>query len=132
VLIVMKLGAECDELQQTHSRQSTSLGRCRQRHELHLEKPPSINYSNPDTGIRAPNATVPYLSPSNQSGGSLEVSFSNWASPLSSWAQLAFRGLGIADAHSLIEGELIGSQYCPLTINPLDQNEEFESDFFPQ
>jgi choline dehydrogenase len=69
----------------------------------------SINYSNPDTGIQAPNAIVPYLSPSNQSGGPLEVSFSNWASPLSSWAQLAFRGLGIADAHSLIERELIGS-----------------------
>jgi choline dehydrogenase len=51
----------------------------------------------------------------------LKFPFSNWASPLSSWAQLAFRGLGIADAHSLIEGELIGSQYCPLTINPLDQ-----------
>jgi choline dehydrogenase len=81
----------------------------------------SLNYSNPDASIRASNATVPYVSPTNQSGGPLQVSFPNWASPLSSWAQLAFRELGIADVHSLIEGQLIGSQYSPLTLDPSDQ-----------
>lgn len=82
----------------------------------------SINYSNPNMSIRALNSSVPYIDPVNQSGNPLEVSFPNFASPLSSWAQLAFREIGIADVHDLISGELIGSQYDPLTLNPKDQS----------
>lgn len=81
----------------------------------------SINYNNPNQSIRAPNASVPYISPANQSTGPLQVSFPNWAAPISSWAQLAFCELGIPDVHSLIEGALLGSQYSPLTLNPADQ-----------
>ncbi|KAJ4333699.1 hypothetical protein N0V95_009362 [Ascochyta clinopodiicola] len=82
----------------------------------------SINYSNPNMSIRAPNSTVPYVDPTNQSGNPLEVSFPNFATPLSSWAQQAFRELGIVDVHDLISGQLIGSQYSPLTLNPKDQS----------
>ncbi|KAH7385211.1 hypothetical protein DE146DRAFT_702270 [Phaeosphaeria sp. MPI-PUGE-AT-0046c] len=81
----------------------------------------SVDYSNPNQDLRAPNATVPYIRVSNQSSAPLDVSFPNWASPFASWAQLAFRELGIADVHSLIEGDLIGSQYSPLTLRPSDQ-----------
>lgn len=82
----------------------------------------SINYSNPNMNMRTPNSTVPYVDPTNQSGNPLEVSFPNFASPWSSWAQLAFRELGLADVHDLISGELIGSQYSPLTLDPKDQS----------
>lgn len=82
----------------------------------------SINYSNPNMSMRASNSTVPYIDPTNQSGNPLEVSFPNFAMPISSWAQLAFRELGVADVHDLISGELIGSQYSPLTLNPKDQS----------
>jgi len=82
----------------------------------------SINYGNPNMSIRAPNSSVPFIDPANQSGNPLEVSFPKFASPLASWAQLTFRELGAADVHDLISGELIGSQYSPLTLKPKDQS----------
>lgn len=82
----------------------------------------SITYTNPNMTLRAPNSSVPYINPANQSGNPLQVSFPNFATPLASWAQLAFRELGVADVHDLISGELIGSQYSPLTLNPKDQS----------
>jgi choline dehydrogenase len=44
----------------------------------------SINYSNPNMSVRAANSTVPYIDPGNQSGNPLQVSFPNFAAPLSS------------------------------------------------
>ncbi|USW54083.1 Putative glucose-methanol-choline oxidoreductase, FAD/NAD(P)-binding domain superfamily [Septoria linicola] len=82
----------------------------------------SLNYTEPNTKLRAANATVPTVDKTNMSGGPLQVSFPNWASPMASWAQLAFRELGISDVHSLIEGELIGSQYSGLVLDPVDQS----------
>lgn len=80
----------------------------------------SINYSEPNMEFRASNATVPAVIGADYSSspGPLQVSSPNWATPVASWGQLAFRELGIEDVHSLIEGELIGSQYSPLTENP--------------
>ncbi|KAF2621489.1 GMC oxidoreductase [Macroventuria anomochaeta] len=82
----------------------------------------SIDYSNPSMCIRAFNSTVPYIDSANQSGNPLEVSFPNFATPLSSRAQLAFHELGVVDVHDLISGKLIDSQYSPLTLNPKDQS----------
>lgn len=80
----------------------------------------SINYSEPNTDLRASNATVPPVPQANSENcpGPLQVSFPNFATPVASWAPLAFRELGVEDIHSLIEGELIGSQYSPLTLDP--------------
>ncbi|KAF7195909.1 Patulin synthase [Pseudocercospora fuligena] len=79
----------------------------------------SVTYSNPNSTIRASNASVPMISENGTAP--LQVSFPHWASPMSSWAQLALREIGIPDIHSIIEGELAGSQYSPLTLNPEDQ-----------
>jgi choline dehydrogenase len=82
----------------------------------------SVNYTAPDMSIRASNSTVPKLQSPNETGGPLQLSFPHWATPLASWAQLAFRELGVQDVPSLIEGQLIGSQYSPLTLDPTDQS----------
>lgn len=81
----------------------------------------SVNYSAPNTNLRALNATVPAASAVNTTGGPLQISFPNWASPFASWAQLALREIGIEDVNDLISGQLIGSQYDPLVLNPKDQ-----------
>lgn len=81
----------------------------------------SVTYTNPNTTIRATNATVPSMPASNVTHGPLQISFPNWATPIASWARLAFRELGIPDIHDLTSGSLIGSQYDPLTLNPRDQ-----------
>ena len=82
----------------------------------------SVNYTEPDMSTRASNSTVPTLQSRNETGGPLQISFPHWATPIASWAQLALRQLGVSDVASLIEGQLIGSQYSPLTLNPVDQS----------
>lgn len=84
----------------------------------------SINLTEPNAALRAENATVPPTLSPEEIGGPVQVSHPNWASPIASWAQLAFRELGLMDAPSQINGSIIGSQYNPLTQNPEDQTRE--------
>lgn len=81
----------------------------------------SIDYTAANTSLRAPNSTVPMIK-GEIGSAPLQVSYPHWASPMSSWAQLAFRELGIEDTDDQISGDLIGSQYNTLTINPKDQS----------
>lgn len=86
----------------------------------HYQK--SANYTPPDASVRAANASVPAPGPDayNAAGGPLHVTHTNWASPFASWGQLALREMGLADIQDFDSGELIGAQYCPLTVNPDD------------
>lgn len=83
----------------------------------------SLNYTAPNQHLRAENATVPPANASALSGagGPLHVSFPHWATPFASWARLAFREMGLPDISDFSSGELIGAQYCPMTINPSHQ-----------
>ena len=75
----------------------------------------SVNYTAPDTHLRAPNASVPQPSPEayQSESGPLHVTHSNWAQPWASWAQRGFRDIGIPDIDDFSSGNLLGSQYCP-------------------
>lgn len=83
----------------------------------------SANYTPPNTHLRAANASVPDPSAIayEASGGPLHVTHSNWATPWASWAQKGLRAIGIADIEDFSSGDLIGSQYCPVTVRPDDQ-----------
>ncbi|CZT17672.1 related to choline dehydrogenase and related flavoproteins [Ramularia collo-cygni] len=82
----------------------------------------SANFTPPDMSIRAANGSVPAPGPDAYSaeGGPLHVTHTKWASPFSSWGQLALREMGLADIQDFDSGDLIGAQYCPLTVNPDD------------
>lgn len=51
----------------------------------------------------------------------LRVSHANWALPMSSYAEAAFSSIGIAPLQDLSSGKIIGAQYCPLTVDPIDE-----------
>lgn len=82
----------------------------------------SANYTPPDMSVRAGNGSVPAPGPEAYTldGGPLHVTHPKWAAPFSSWGQLALREMGLSDIQDFESGELIGSQYCPLTVNPDD------------
>ena len=82
-----------------------------------------VNYTTPNAAIRAANASVPAPGPGAYSadGGPLHVTHSNWATPFASWGQLALNELGLPVIRDFETGDLLGHQYCPLTINPDDQ-----------
>ncbi|KAG4035135.1 hypothetical protein MFRU_002g04790 [Monilinia fructicola] len=83
----------------------------------------SANYSAPNMDLRAANATVPAPSSGafSPAGGPLRVSHANWALPMSSYAEAAFSSIGIAPLQDLSSGKIIGAQYCPLTVDPIDE-----------
>ncbi|GAB7355471.1 hypothetical protein MBLNU459_g5970t3 [Dothideomycetes sp. NU459] len=83
----------------------------------------SVNYSATANALRAANASVPAPDDTAYSvdGGPLHVSFPNWATPFASWGQLALREIGVLDIPDFSSGELLGSQYCPLTVRPDDE-----------
>jgi choline dehydrogenase len=94
----------------------------------------SVNYTGPNTNLRAANASVPQPSTEayQSDGGPLHVTHSNWATPWASWAQKGFREIGIPDIDDFDSGHLLGSQYCPCTIRPEDQTRATSESTFLQ
>jgi choline dehydrogenase len=94
----------------------------------------SVRYTPPNNALRAANASV--LSPSVQSysasGGPLEITHSNFADPVSSYAGSAWKELGLNQLNDLTSGALIGNQYSPATIRPSDQTRSTSKSSFLQ
>ena len=83
----------------------------------------SCNFTPPNTGTRAANATALY-NPSAfvSDGGPLDVSYANTAQSFSSWMELAFNEIGFDTAQDFNSGSLMGCQYCSSTITPINEN----------
>ncbi|KAG9941926.1 alcohol oxidase, partial [Aureobasidium melanogenum] len=83
----------------------------------------SVRYTPPNNALRAANASVPNPSVRSYSnaGGPLDVTHSNYADPVSSFAGAAWKELGLAQLKDLTTGSLIGNQYSPATIRASDQ-----------
>lgn len=83
----------------------------------------SVEFTPPNTLTRFPNATVEY-NPSafETSGGPLQVSYSNYAMPFSTWMLLGMEAIGINETTDFNSGSLFGTQYCTSTIQPSDES----------
>lgn len=86
-----------------------------------------INYTVPND-LRAPNATVP-TPPTDKvdfspSGGPLHVSHSNYALPFSTWANKVFHAVGFPNISTVNNGVLIGAQWTPNVLQPVNNQRE--------
>lgn len=83
-----------------------------------------INYTLPNVALRATNASVPLPSSEayNASGGPVQLSFSNFALPFSSWINLAMRELGFPFVQDFSSGQLLGAQYAPSLIDATNEH----------
>ena len=69
----------------------------------------SANFTPPNNLQRPANATAHYnASDWSPAGGPLQVGYSSWVNPVSSWLGLAFEELGLNELPSLLSGTLIG------------------------
>ena len=76
----------------------------------------AVTFTPPLANLRAANGTPEYDSDiGNQ--GPLSVTFGHYAQAFTSWAQAAFKQLGISPIKGLTGGQLIGSSYQLLAIN---------------
>lgn len=90
-----------------------------------------VNYTEANASLRAANASVP-TQPANSTafvagGGPVHVTHSNFALPFSSWTQRVFQYFGFRNVSGFSDGELLGSQYAPVVLNP-DTNERESSE----
>ncbi|KAL9031276.1 MAG: hypothetical protein Q9196_000683 [Gyalolechia fulgens] len=78
----------------------------------------SLTFTPPDATLRAANATPEYDSSKVGTGkGPLSVTFGHYAQAFSSWAQAAFKQLGINPIQGFTSGRLLGSSYQLLNID---------------
>ncbi|KAL5332315.1 hypothetical protein BJX70DRAFT_384497 [Aspergillus crustosus] len=77
----------------------------------------------PNVDRRLANATTLYnASAFNPSGGPLDVSYSNFVMPFSTWMGQGMEAIGLPEASDFNSGKLFGYQYCTSTIRPKDQS----------
>lgn len=65
-------------------------------------------------------------------GGPLQVSFSNYASPYSTWMKIAWESLGVKSAVDFNNGTMDGVQYMNTNIQPQDMHRSYAASFFEE
>lgn len=81
----------------------------------------SVQFTRPSS-LRAANATANYVASAfDPAGGPLQVSYTNYAGPFSSYIKGSLNEIGIADTPDFNSGSLFGAQYCASTISPVDE-----------
>ncbi|KAJ4360912.1 uncharacterized protein N0V89_001481 [Didymosphaeria variabile] len=94
----------------------------------------AVNFTPANTRVRAKNATVPKASPESYDspGGPIDITFANWANPVSSYAKAGWKDLGLSQLQDVTSGALIGNQYVPMTERATDQSRCSARAFFDQ
>lgn len=84
----------------------------------------SVKFTPPNVALRGANTSDIQFDPNayQPTGGPLQVSFANFASPLSTWMKLAWQALGVKPANGFSSGTLSGVQYVTLNVNPADMH----------
>lgn len=81
----------------------------------------SVEFS-PPAKLRATNAMPLYRSSSfSSSGGPLQVSYPNWASPAATWLSLGLNAIGLTHLPGMQDGNLLGWTWIPHTLDPETQ-----------
>lgn len=82
----------------------------------------SANFTPPDNEQRPHNATAQYnASDWSPSGGPVQVGYSSWVNPVSSWLGLAFNEIGLKQLPSLLSGTLLGWSWLSVELDSLTQ-----------
>jgi choline dehydrogenase-like flavoprotein len=91
----------------------------------------STKFTPPDTQARLQNATVKYNANSfESSGGPLEITYSDYAMPFSTWMRLGMDAIGLPESGDFNNGEVNGYQYCASTIRASDQKRSTSASSF--
>lgn len=84
----------------------------------------SVNFTAPSS-YRAANATAEFNADAfDPAGGPLHVSYTNYASPFSSYIQPSLNEIGIPTVQDFNSGSLLGAQYCASTIDPTNESRD--------
>lgn len=89
-----------------------------------------MHFNPPDQAERPQNSSASYnLSNWNPQGEPLQVGYSSWVNPISSWLGLGFEELGLKQISSFLGGSLFGWSWMSLTLDPRTQTRSSAMEF---
>ncbi|GAB1202564.1 hypothetical protein APSETT445_001182 [Aspergillus pseudonomiae] len=91
----------------------------------------SVQFTPPDTSKRFQNATTLFNPDAFDKGsaGPVQVSYVNYVSPFATWLKEGMEAVGIPVTEDFNSGHLLGTQYNPSTINPIDETRSSSDTF---
>lgn len=90
----------------------------------------TAKFSPTDSSQRPKNATAQYnASDWSPDGGPVQVGYSSWVNPVSSWLGLAFKKLALKELPSLLSDNLLGWSWLPLELDPVTQTRSSSTAF---
>ncbi|KAE8308099.1 putative GMC oxidoreductase [Aspergillus transmontanensis] len=91
----------------------------------------SVQFTPPDTSKRFQNATTLFRPDAfeKDSTGPVQVSYTNYVTPFATWMKAGMEAAGIPVTEDFNSGHILGTQYNPSTINPIDESRS-SSDMF--
>lgn len=93
----------------------------------------SANFTPPDATERPQNSTAQYnASDWSPTGGPVQVGYSSWVNPVSSWLGLAFKELGLNELPSLLSGTLIGWSWLAVELDSVTQTRSSSEAFLKE
>ncbi|KAL8765572.1 MAG: hypothetical protein Q9209_007403 [Squamulea sp. 1 TL-2023] len=82
----------------------------------------SNQFHAPNNTQRPSNASAQYnISDWSPIGGPLQVGYSSWVNPISSWLGQAFTDIGVLEIPSFLSGKLLGWAWLAVAVDPLTQ-----------
>ena len=92
----------------------------------------SPQYTPPKPGMYSNSSNKENASAFSNSGGPLQVSFSNYVDPFSTWTQPALEAAGQSEIEGFNSGKLIGSAFVTFTIDPKNAHRSSSESSFLQ
>ncbi|OGM42414.1 choline dehydrogenase [Aspergillus bombycis] len=91
----------------------------------------SVQFTPPDTSKRFQNATTLFNPDAfdKDSTGPVQVSYINYVSPFATWMKAGMEAMGIPVTEDFNSGHILGTQYNPSTINPIDETRSSSDTF---
>ncbi|KJK63891.1 GMC oxidoreductase [Aspergillus parasiticus SU-1] len=91
----------------------------------------SVQFTPPDTSKRFQNATTLFRPDAfeKDSTGPVQVSYTNYVTPFATWMKAGMEAAGIPVTEDFNSGHILGTQYNPSTINPIDESRSSSDTF---
>ena len=89
-------------------------------------------YTPPAPGMYTNSSNNENASAFSSTGGPLQVSFSHYVDPFSTWAQIAFQTIGQPEIDGFNSGRIIGSAWATFTIDPSNAHRSSSESSFLQ
>ena len=82
----------------------------------------AVSFTKPNNGKRGKNATSQYQESAFQArGGPIQIGYSNYVSPFSTWMEKSLLALGLKKTSEFDSGKLLGTHYTQTFIRASDQ-----------